>query len=340
MNLHRGALLVGLAELDHLRVPFLEHLPEEGARFRFVREHPRSLEIEILEEVLLPAGPDARPRRLEIGAGEEVEKLEVHVALHALHELEPRVPVLHVPPLAEMREEEMVPHEKRDERARARRDGKRAEERFGHARSGAGVAARAGFPDVVEQRGEEELGPLRDLVVYPRQEPPLAALDLVEVRDRLKGVLVGRVLVVEIVFLEAGELLERREEMPERAELVHAPYHGRLLPRHLEKLDERAAHPLRRAARELRRPERVSHAALHLRREALARAELLLEGEERIVLHPRAAEAQIELAEPLRPHPPVERAVDDPEIPLAGRFVEEAFEERDRWRASSSSSRA
>ena len=96
---------------------------------------------------------------------------------------------------------------------------------------GAGVAARGGFPDVVEQRGEEELGPLRDLVVDPRQEPPLAALELVEVRDRLQGVLVGGVLVVEIVFLEAGELLERREEMLERAELVHAPYHGRLLPR-------------------------------------------------------------------------------------------------------------
>ena len=40
VHLHRGALFVGLAELERFLVSLLEDLPVARARLRFVREHP------------------------------------------------------------------------------------------------------------------------------------------------------------------------------------------------------------------------------------------------------------------------------------------------------------
>ena len=133
--------------------------------------------------------------------------------------------VIHIMPLPESCHNEMVLDDKGDEFAAFGVDLEALEERAGEAHAAFAVILDGhGLADVVQEQDEIEQGGLGRLMQR------LAVLegdrlgfgeDAVELADGVEGVDVGRVTVIKLVLHEAGEPVERRDEPPQHAELVH-----------------------------------------------------------------------------------------------------------------------
>ena len=237
-----------------LVLPLLQRILQR-ARGALAGEHaPRRVE-QVLEELRLPCVPHARARAADVGDGQDVERGQPALAADLRRERGDDVGIGDVLLLRGRRHREVLADEPADELGVLARQAVRAAEPPRLALAERRVVAAAALGDVVEQAGEVEHLPAREIGDEPRAQRIFVRVlrlgEPAQVADHHQDVLVHRVDVEEVVLHLADDAAERRQVMAEDAVQVHPPQLVRLAARLAENLQEPRA--VGRVAAEARR---------------------------------------------------------------------------------------
>ena len=187
------------------------------------------LEIERAQELALPAVPDPRPHRADVGDGEQQQQLQPLRALHQRGEIAHRLRIVEIAALRDLAHGEVVldqPH---------RRLGLRGVEPEARAQlagdAGAGdrMILVAALGDVVQERRDIERAPAvdgaHDLARQRVLHGEFAALDVGQQADGADQMLVHREVVIHVELHHRHDAAEIRHEAAEHAGLVHLAQH-------------------------------------------------------------------------------------------------------------------
>ena len=197
-----------------------------GARKRRV-----GLVIERAQELALPAVPDARPDRADVGGGHDQQQAQALGRLDHLGDVAHRLGIVGVALERGSAEQQMMAHQPRHGLHLLGAEAEPWPGPLDQARADLGMIAAAALAEVVEQHGDVQLGARQKIRHQAGGERQLvdrqAVLDLMQHVDRLDGVLVDRVDVVEAVLHLGDHAAELRQEPAEQAGLVHPAQRGR-----------------------------------------------------------------------------------------------------------------
>ena len=206
------------------------------------------LAVEHQEERVLEAVPKlvARPQR--VGEGVQRQHPQIFRRLDLRGELGDDLSVLQIAPLGSGRHDQMVldqePQGMRGRAVQFQAPRHLGREPPAHLAVFAGVL---GLARVVQEKGQIKQEGALHVVEHFRimAEGWLVGLpDLVEFPEADEGVLVGRVLMIELMLHEAGEPAELRQVFAEKADLVHGAQHRGHVAARVENLQKSRAHML------------------------------------------------------------------------------------------------
>ena len=187
----------------------------------------QSFMIKRAQELPLPAIPDIGADGADIGDRQQQQQPKALGRLNDLGKVRDRLGIVKIAAKCRRAEQQMMPDQPGDGLdlvlAQAQ-SGPRLNDQIG---TDLGMMAIAPFAEVMEEEGQIEFDPGQDMGNETgRQRQFVAQLtdfDLVKGTNRLDGVLIDRIGVIEAMFHQGNDATKFRNEASEKAGLVHAP---------------------------------------------------------------------------------------------------------------------